>query len=105
MSATFGTSASSFEETASDEEKLALCRTLQPNKNAVISKIKKRRLQLEKVVRKCCKKFRTIRTFLRLQGTLHLSTGIVYHDAKLSVIHYATYSRALQNIYMCCIVI
>ena len=43
---TFSTSASSFEETAPnaapDEEKIALHRTLQPNKNAVISKIIKR---------------------------------------------------------------
>ena len=43
FSATFGTSASSFEETAPDaapdKEKIALRRTLQPNKNAVISKI------------------------------------------------------------------
>ena len=45
FSATFGTSASSFEETepdaAPDEEKMALRRTLQPNKNAIISKIAK----------------------------------------------------------------
>ena len=49
---------------------MALRLTLQPNKNAVISKIKKRRLQLPQVVRKCREKFRTICTFLRLQGTL-----------------------------------
>ena len=48
FSASFGTSASSFEETVPDEEKMALHRTLQPNKNAVISKIKKRHLQLPK---------------------------------------------------------
>ena len=50
--ATFGTSTSSFEETAPDaapdKEKMALHQTLQPNKNAVILKTKKRRLQLPK---------------------------------------------------------
>ena len=58
----------SFEETAPDEEKMALRRTLQPNKNAVISKIKKCSSQLPKSSEKmpCYKKFRTIRTFLRL---------------------------------------
>ena len=53
-SANFG--ASSFEETAPDaapdEEKMALRRTLQPNKNAVILKIKKRRSQLPKSIEK-----------------------------------------------------
>ena len=48
FSATFSTSASSFKETAPDEEKMALRRTLQPNKNALISKIKKRCLQVPK---------------------------------------------------------
>ena len=50
--ATFGNSASSFEETAPDaapdEEEMALRWTLQPNKNAIISKIKKCHLQLPK---------------------------------------------------------
>ena len=53
---------------------MALRRTLQPNKNAVTSKIEKRLLQLpKKVVRKCRKKFRTIRTCWRLQGTLSVT--------------------------------
>ena len=47
LSVTFDTS-SSFEETAPNEEKMALRRTLQPNINAVILKIKKRCLQLPK---------------------------------------------------------
>ena len=56
---------------------MTLCWMLQPNKNAVISKIKKRRLQLPKSSEKMPLKFRAIRTFFALAGITARHYGIL----------------------------